>query len=179
MKKSSKIILLSVICIVLLGCVGYFVYINSTYLSREEVKNIIYNDTKLNSDEITFSEIDLDLDEETKKYDVEFYYNRVEYKYEIDAKSGKIIYSNFNILNTYDNSSMSDNNYISVDEAKIVALEDANLSNDEVVFTDTDFENKNGRVYYEIDFYNNNLEYEYKIDAVNKSILSKNQEPRD
>ena len=195
--KKKKIIIIIISCIIglfILGFLGYFIYIKNTYLSKDEVKEIILKDTKLSKEDITFKEIDLDLEKETKKYDVEFYYNRVEYNYEIDAKTGKIIYSdyinntNINQENTNDNdttnnessnNNTNDTNYISQEEAKDIALKDAKFSKQEVTFTDIDFEFQNGVAIYEVDFYKNNLEYEYKINAVNKNIISKNREPRD
>ncbi len=195
--KKNKIIIIIISCIIglfILGFLGYFIYIKNTYLSKDEVKEIILKDTKLSKEDITFKEIDLDLEKETKKYDVEFYYNRVEYNYEIDAKTGKIIYSdyinntNINQENTNNNdtannensnNTTNDTNYISQEEAKDIALKDAKFSNQEVTFTDIDFEFQNGVAIYEVDFYKNNLEYEYKINAVNKNIISKNREPRD
>ena len=195
--KKKKIIIIIISCIIglfILGFLGYFIYIKNTYLSKDEVKEIILKDTKLSKEDITFKEIDLDLEKETKKYDVEFYYNRVEYNYEIDAKTGKIIYSdyinntNINQENTNNNdtannensnNTTNDTNYISQEEAKDIALKDAKFSKQEVTFTDIDFEFQNGVAIYEVDFYKNNLEYEYKINAVNKNIISKNHEPRD
>ncbi len=185
MKKSYKIIIISIsaIVVVLLCAINLFsLYIKNTYLSKEEVKKIIIEDTQLNEENITFKEIDLDLDEEIKKYDVEFYYNRIEYKYEIDARNGKIIYSNYVTDKNNDNLSTennNNNNYISVEEAKNIALNDAQININEVTFTDVDLENKNGKVMYEVDFYYNNFEYEYKIDGISKDIISKNREFRD
>ena len=192
MKKNTKIIIISIVvvlCLVVFAFIGYFIYIRSTYISKEEVKDIVIKDTKLKKEDISFKEIDLDLEEETKKYDVEFYYNRVEYKYEVDAKSGDIIYSDFNnssnstntSINTNNNNSTNTNtnNYISEEEAREIALRDASLNANEVTFTDIDLDLKNGNAIYEVDFESNTQEYEYKIDGITKAIINKKQEPRD
>ena len=195
MKKNTKILIISVISIIgliLLIAIGYSLFMRTSYISKDRVKEIILNDTKLNAKDISFTEIDLDLDGELKKYEVEFYYNRVEYKYEIDAKTGNIIYSNFinldnnantdtNTNNPNNNTSTNtdNNNYISKEEAKNIALADAGFNSNEVIFIDVELEFENGRAIYDVDFENNILEYEYKIDAVNKGIISKRQEPRD
>ena len=34
---------------------------------------------------------ELDFDNKIQKYDIEFYYNNIQYNYEIDAKSGNIL----------------------------------------------------------------------------------------
>ena len=197
MKKNTKILIISVISIIgliLLIAIGYSLFMRASYISKDRVKEIILNDTKLKAKDISFTEIDLDLDGELKKYEVEFYYNRVEYKYEIDAKTGNIIYSNFinldNNANTDTNTDTNNpnnntstntdnNNYISKEEAKNIALADAGFNSNEVIFIDVELEFENGRAIYDVDFENNILEYEYKIDAVNKGIISKRQEPRD
>ncbi len=194
MKKNIKIILIVVLCIMflMLSLIGIsFIYIKSNFISKDKVKEIIINDTKLNSSDISFKEIELDLDGEAKKYEVEFYYNRIEYKYEIDAKSGNIIYSNFNNLNIDNNGNNNNsnepnndsnnniNNCISSEEAKSIALTDAGFNDSNVIFIDVEVDYYNGKPIYEIDFVNNFLEYEYKIDCTSKVIISKYQEPRD
>lgn len=98
MKKGTKIIIISFLCVVvlvLLGFLGYFIYIKKTYISKDVVKEMILNDTKLNKNDITFKKINLEKNDELDVYDVEFYYNKVEYKYEINAKTGEIIKSDF------------------------------------------------------------------------------------
>ncbi len=204
MKKSFKIVIILTVCVVvvtLLSVLGYFIYVKSTYLSKEEVKEIVIRDTNLNRSDIVFEKVDLELDRDLKKYDVEFYYNRVWYTYEIEAKTGTIIYSNYvsadssNPSNgevssdsntgsdtnqsTSPSTNPSTNNYISAEDAKTIALNDSKFSANEVIFTDVEFDIKNGKAVYEVDFYNNNLEYDYIIDAVNKNIISKTKEPRD
>lgn len=206
MKKNTKIIIITIICVIsLIAIIGVssFIYIKSTYISKDEVKEIVIDDTKLSARDISFKEIDLDLDGETKKYDVEFYYNRVEYNYEIDAKTGDIIYSNFinnnnnsnnnnnnntanndtnnnnNVDNNNSNNNGNSNNNISEEEAKNIALKDAGFNNSEVTFIKVELELENGRTIYEVDFLKNNIEYEYKIDAINKNIINKDKEFRD
>lgn len=187
MPKNKKLIVTIISCfcaLTLLGILGYFIYLKSAFISKEQVKQIVIKDTQLSEDDISFKEIDLDLDEETKKYDVEFYYNRIEYNYEIEAKTGKIIYSNNNNNNNNPNtdnnsSSIVTENYISAEEAKSIALANAGLNNNEVTFVDIDLDLRNNQAIYEIDFETNTLEYDYKIDGFSKNIINKNTEPRD
>ena len=188
MKKSQKMILFiigGIFLLAILGALGYFIYLKNAFISKEQVKEIVISDTKLNKDDISFKEIDLDLEEGTKKYDVEFYYNRVEYNYEIDAKTGKVIYSNYNQNNennSYTNNQTSDTNSstkITTEEAKNIALTDAGFTSSEVNFVDVDSDLENGKAIYEVDFEINHLEYDYKIDGFSKNIISKKTEPRD
>ncbi len=196
MKKSTKIIIISIICVVvllLLGALGYFIYIKSTYISKDVVKEIILNDTKLNEKDVTFKDIDLDLDDGLHVYDVEFYYNRVEYSYEIDAKTGKIITSDFinnSLNNNSENSNTTSNdnstntekndskNYITKEEARDIAINDAGFSLDSVTLIKAEFDYDNGIAIYEVEFVNGNLEYDYEINAITKEIVSKKQERR-
>ena len=64
--------------------------------------------------------------------------------------------------------------YISVDEAKQIALSDAGVSS--VSFTKAKLEKEDGRVIYEIEFYTGRTEYEYEIDAVSGQILERSTE---
>lgn len=190
MKKGTKIIIISIVSVVvilLLGTLGYFIYVKSAYISKDVVKEIVLNDTKLKESDVIFKDIDLDLDDGLHKYDVEFYYNRVEYSYEIDAKTGKIITGNF--INSSDNNSENSNttlnnntndnkNYITKEEARDVAINDAKLSLDNVTLIKVDFDYDNGIAVYEVEFINNNLEYDYEINAITKEIVSKKQERR-
>lgn len=65
--------------------------------------------------------------------------------------------------------------YISIEEAKKSALADANISDENVVFSQTDLGDKNGVAYYEIDFQSNGVDYEYDIDAISGNIIEKSQ----
>ena len=178
-KRNIAIIILSFLAFIALLIGGYFLYLKSTIISKEEVKDIIIKDTKLNPDDISFKEIELDLEKETKTYEVEFYYNRLEYKYEIDAKTGKIIYSNYNLPSKEENKTSVSTSYITEEEAKNIALEDAGLSSNEVSFVDIDLDLENNQAIYEVDFETATLEYDYKIDGYSKNIITKNTEPRD
>lgn len=190
MKKNKNIIIVIIVVLVLiiLGIGGYFLYMKMNYISKDEVKRIVLNDTKLDSSDVIFGEIDLDTDDGVSKYDVEFHYNRHEYNYEIDAKEGKIISSDFVNPNTSNNNTTTENNnsntntnnnYISEQEARDIAIKDASVNEKDIVFTDVDLDLENNKAIYEVDFHDQTTEYEYKIDGINKSIINKKSEPRD
>lgn len=63
------------------------------------------------------------------------------------------------------------NTYISVDQAKKIALDHAGLTENEVRFSGAKLENDEGIVEYEIEFYKAGTEYEYDIDAVTGVII--------
>ena len=191
MKKNTKIVIIvitSLVLLILFGLLGYLLYMKNTYLSKDVVKEIVLNDTKLNAKDVTFKDIELDNDDGLHKYEVDFYYNRQEYSYEIDAKTGKIIYSNYILdnVNSTDNLPKDDvtsnnnnnQNYITKEEATNIALNDVNLALDNVTLQKAEFDYDNGIAIYEIEFINGNLEYDYEINAITKEIISKKQERR-
>ena len=187
--KKALIIILSIVAILLVIGIGIFIYMKVTYLSENEVKEIVINDTGLNSNDIYFDNVDLDM--EDNAYDVDFYYNNVEYEYKIDAKNGRIIYNNFNIDNT-SNQNNNDTNAtnetnentnnnittteITLDEAKNIALEHAQLNENDVTFTKTQMDTDDGKQVYDIDFIYNNEEYDYEIAVSNGEVISYSKE---
>ena len=70
------------------------------------------------------------------------------------------------------NSATNDiNQKITVEEAKEIALNHANLTSDKVSFIRTEVDSKAGVEKYDIEFYYGNKEYDYEIDAVNGNII--------
>ena len=61
--------------------------------------------------------------------------------------------------------------YISVDEAKNIALGRAGLSASNVNFVKAKLENDDGRTEYEIEFYSGTMEYDCTIDASTGTVL--------
>ncbi|MBO6133803.1 MAG: PepSY domain-containing protein, partial [Lachnospiraceae bacterium] len=57
------------------------------------------------------------------------------------------------------------NGYISVDQAKAIALQKAGLKEKDVTFSKAKLENDDGKKEYDIEFYRGGYEYEYEIDA--------------
>ena len=63
-------------------------------------------------------------------------------------------------------------NQITVEQAKAIALEHANLKEEDVKFTKSELEFDNGRYEYDIEFRTDRFnEYDYTIDAENGNIL--------
>lgn len=67
-------------------------------------------------------------------------------------------------------SNTSTQNTITVEEAKNIALNHANLKT--ANFVKAELESEDGRLVYEVEFYVDNVEYDYKIDAISGQILS-------
>lgn len=69
--------------------------------------------------------------------------------------------------------------YISVDEAKEIALRDAGRREEEVRFSSAKLDDDDDGTVYEIEFYVENLEYDYEIDAVSGRIVESSVEEDD
>lgn len=63
----------------------------SAQITLEKAKAIAVNHAGLSMSGVTFSKAKLDTDDGNTIYDIEFYKDGIEYEYEIDASSGKIL----------------------------------------------------------------------------------------
>ena len=74
------------------------------------------------------------------------------------------------------NQNLSTQNMISSDEAKQIALQHANLTDNQVTFIKVSQDYDDGIHIYEVEFYYNNREYNYDINAIDGTILSYEQD---
>lgn len=187
MKKYGKIIII-VVGIIAVIALLLLIYFKVTFIGTKEVKDIVVSNMNVSSNDVHFENIDLELDK--NYYDVELYYQNKEYEYKIDAKSGKVIYNDFNVTNSNgnglgnSNGNGNDNNNnnsnpnnafnakISLQEARNIALSHANLDINSVVLKKCSSEIENNKLVYEIEFSYNNYEYDYKIDANTGEIIN-------
>lgn len=154
-------------------------------LGVQKAKEIALNHTNLNQDNVFFTKAKLDKDDSTLVYEIEFFSNNTKYEYEINAYNGQIQeFKTKNNLSTdlvtppTDSSSSSNANTnidatssISLEQAKQIALNHANLSQNNVFFKKAKLDHDDGMKIYELEFYSNNVEYDYEINASNGAIL--------
>ena len=163
-------------------------------LDQQEAAEFAFMDADVKADEVTNLRTHLEKDDGVYVYDIEFYVGNIEYEYEIRAEDGVVLEKdkedksrNVKTDTAADSggrassedssaSSAADNKYISVDRAKQIALQDAGLEEEEVIFTAAKFEDDDGRKEYDIEFYCGSLEYEYEIDAMTGRILDSDVE---
>lgn len=148
-------------------------------IREEAAKAAALKHAGLKESEVTFLSVKQEKDDGRDVYDVEFYVGTKEYDYEIDAYSGEIISYDYDIEN--DNAAKSDKNKtdsaqqnavsLTLDEAKVIALEKAGVSEKDVVFTEASLEYDNGIARYQIDFISGTTEYEIEIDANSGEII--------
>ena len=145
----------------------------SASITPDEAKQAALDHAKLTAEQVVFTQAKLDYDDGRAVYDIEFYSGNKEYDYEIDAASGKVLEFDYDIEN-FDISSVQVK--LSLDEAKAVALKNAKLSENDVVFTKAKLDYDDGRAVYDIEFYSGNKEYDYEIDANTGKILDRDIE---
>ena len=145
----------------------------SASITPDEAKQAALDHAQLTAEQVVFTQAKLDYDDGRAVYDIEFYSGNKEYDYEIDANSGKVLEFDYDIEN-FDISSAQVK--LSLDEAKAVALKNAKLSENDVVFTKAKLDYDDGRAVYDIEFYSGNKEYDYEIDANTGKILDRDIE---
>ena len=72
--------------------------------------------------------------------------------------------------------SSASGNYITVERAKQIALNNAGVKEANAVCLRANLDWDDGRMQYEVEFYSGNTEYDYDIDAVTGAILSSDRE---
>ena len=134
----------------------------SKFISLEEAKKIALKDAKLDElvQKIVFTREELSRNQGKPCYLLEFYTGTNQYFYQIDAKSGSIIYAG---------------KYITLSEAKKIALDDAGCE-DKVSFTEETLVSGGIKTpYYQLVFADAKTQWTYRIDAVLGTVLEKQQ----
>ena len=181
MKKISTLSIATILGATILSGSFMSFAANNSYIGVEKAKSIALKDAGVSN--VTFVKAKLDTEDGVKVYDVEFYKGNVEYDYEIDAKTGKILEKDTDIENytiptkqTKNNNAKNttNNSYIGVEKAKAIALKDAGLGS--ATFTKAKLDTDDGVKIYDIEFRSGNMEYDYEIDAKTGTILEKDAE---
>ena len=134
----------------------------SKFISLEEAKKIALKDAKLDelTQKIVFTREELNRNQGKPCYLLEFYTGTNQYFYQIDAKSGSIIYAG---------------KFITLSEAKKIALDDAGCK-DKVSFTEETLVSGGVKTpYYRLVFADVKTQWTYRIDAVLGIVLEKKQ----
>ena len=134
----------------------------SKFISLEEAKKIALKDAKLDelTQKIVFTREELSRNQGKPCYLLEFYTGTNQYFYQIDAKSGSIIYAG---------------KFITLAQAKKIALDDAGCT-DKVSFTEEILVSGGIKTpYYRLVFADAKTQWTYRIDAVLGTVLEKQQ----
>ena len=171
---------------------------NPSVITLDMAKKVALTDAQVNIAEAVFHKEELITEHETSIYHIAFSTLTHQYDYQMNGVTGEIIKKSSEPLSNNnqptenptvdvqikeepqtESSSAADRNenvsdkvrFISVDEAKNIAVSHAGLTINQVRFSKAKFEKDNDRVEYEIEFHIGETEYEYVIDAVSGAIL--------
>lgn len=145
-------------------------------ITAEKAKEIALKHVGLKAEEVSFIKAELDKERGQTVYDVEFYKGNVEYDFEIDAKTGKILdfdkdIENFAIPSKPKTNTSPNNSGISLEKAKETALQHAGFTAAQVTFTKSKLDYDDGRSFYDIEFRAGRAEYDFEIDVKTGKVL--------
>ena len=132
------------------------------FISLDEAKEIALKDAELdrNKQKITFTNEELSRNKGRPCYLLDFYTGENQYHYEVDAKTGEVIYGR---------------RYILLTEAKKIAVDDAGCT-EKVTFTEEELVDGGIKTpYYLLVFADNKTQWTYRINAVSGDILEKKE----
>ena len=137
--------------------------INPAYIGLPEAKRIALKDAGLDKEaqKVIFTKAELNSSQKEPCYFLEFYTNKNQYFYQIDAKTGDILYGR---------------EYILLENAKKIAVDDAGCMNKVTYTEETLVDGGIKTPYYRLVFADTQTRWTYRIDAVLGSVLEKNQE---
>ena len=144
-------------------------------VTEDEARKTALSDAGVTEEQITGIRVKKDHDDGRQVYDVEFYSDNKEYDYEIDASTGEILSSDFEIENDFNKDSASDlNPAVSREEASAAALAKVQGASEKDLRIKLD--DDDGKMIYEGDIYYNGTEYEFEIDAATGDFLEWSEE---
>ena len=133
-------------------------------ISLRKAREIALNDAGITDEnEATFTKEELNRSTDRPCWILEFYTEKYQYSYKIDAKTGEIVFST---------------RYISMAKAKTIALSDAEFSDsNKVVFTVEELVDGGIKTPYFLFVFNNGFtQWTYRIDATDGSVMYRNKE---
>lgn len=169
-----------------------------SYIGKTKARQIALNHAGVSNP--NYIEVEFDADDGLIIYEVEFNTSSREYEYEIDAKTGDIIYTNYepnddnynysssnNSTSSSNNSSSNSNssssnrsststssNYISSSKARQIALNHAGATSNTATRIHVELDREDNE--YQVEFIYNNREYDYEINATTGKILDYDSE---
>ena len=158
----------------------------SSQISLDEAKKIALANAGVSASQAKFTKAVKDYEDGIAVYEIDFYTSSYEYEYEIKVSDGSIYHkeaepirasgnsggnSNGNSGSNSGGSSSDNTKYISVDQAKSIALKHAGFQASDVTFIKAKLDHDDGYTVYEIEFYKGGVEYDYTINAVSGKIM--------
>lgn len=158
----------------------------SFYITKEKAQEIALAQAKVNASEAYFDDREFDFENGVAIYELEFTANGIEYDYDIDAMTGKVLRAEHDSKedrNDHDDNQrhpqQSNASYITKEKAQEIALAQAKVNASAAYFDDREFDFEKGAAIYELEFTANGIEYEYDIDAVTGKVLRAEHDAKD
>ncbi len=156
----------------------------SKYITRDRALEIAVADAGVAAGDILRreSEIDFDDDHGVMVYEVEFVVGELEYEYEVDAVSEKILEKEIGADDKKEEReevSSAPDGSISREAALEIACRDAGVAADAVRRPKIEVDLERGVYVYEVEFKHGDREYEYTINASSGDIIERESEPID
>lgn len=149
-------------------------------IGAENAKNFSFADAGIDPTTAKGVETDFDYEQGQFVYEVEFMADGTEYEYWINAFDGTVVKKNLEIVALDDRATVAaEAVQITLEKAKEIALDDANLTYNDVTFTTAKLDNEDGIAVYELEFDADHVEYEYEINANTGAIYSKSKDVQD
>ncbi len=146
------------------------------YIGLESAQNIALEHAGQKEEEVQILHTKLEYEDRVWQYEVEFYHPElhIEYDYDIDALTGEIL--SFDMDTEYSpqgaGHSPANDGQIAEEKAKQIALEYADVAEEDTQRMKVEFDYDDGRSKYEIEWYVGRTEYSCDVDAVTGEVLS-------
>ena len=160
------------------------------HIGADQAKKAAFDHAGIEASKAKNVKCELDRDDGTAHYDVEFDANGYEYDYEINASNGKILKSEKEkdddvpvttkpaAQNTTKPAADTEN-LIGKDKAKAIALDHAGVKASDAREVECELDRENGKTVYEVEFVSGGYEYSYEINATTGKVISHEKEYHD
>lgn len=144
-----------------------------TGITQEEAKQIALQHAELSEEELTGIRIKRDRDDGRMLFEIELYRDAEEYGYEIDADTGEIVESDYEVDEDY-SYVPQDSGVLTREEAAAIVLEKVEGASEKDIRLKYEFDD--GYQLYEGDLVYDGKEYEFELNAENGKILEWSEE---
>lgn len=173
MKKMKKIISVLLACLLCLS-IGMTSAFAANYIGEAKAKEIAFGKAGITAEQARFVTCEFDYDDGVAVYEVEFFFDSVEYSCDINAKTGKVI--KFEIDTVVNPLPDADANYIGKAKAKQIAFEHAGVDEAKAKKVKVEFDFDDGIAKYDVEFHADKVDYDYEINALNGKIIKAERE---
>lgn len=184
----KKALVSTLILLAALACLGTATVLTvnaiaqSGAIGQEKAQYLACADAGVDPASAQVFQCDFEFDHGQFVYEIEFAANGAEYEYWVKASDGTIVKKEVDHLAAGTTqapaqaTTLTPTAEITLEDAKAVALSDAGLTADQVVFTEERMDMDDGVSRYELDFHTDTAKYEYEINAADGVIHSKSKE---